>query len=68
MQLRRERSPYPSTLISIEPALMSYPSQEVQNDDRGRVDQVIPKILMMPEVVGWKLEALEEMYSEDNMP
>jgi hypothetical protein len=47
---------------------MSYPSQEVQNDDRGRVDQVIPKILMMPEVVVWRLEILEEMYSEDNMP
>jgi hypothetical protein len=55
-------------LISIKPTKKSYPSQEKQNDDRGRVDQVIPKILTTPEIVGWKLEALEEMYSEDNMP
>jgi hypothetical protein len=55
-------------LISIEPPLKSYPSQEKQNDDKGRVDHVIPKILTTPKVVGWKLEALEEMHSEDNMP
>jgi hypothetical protein len=55
-------------LISIEPTWKPYPSQEKQNDNRGRVNQVIPKILMTPEVVGSKLEALEEMYSEDNMP
>jgi hypothetical protein len=47
---------------------MSYPSQEKQIDDGGRFNQVIPKILTTPKVVGWKLEALEEMYSEDNMP
>jgi hypothetical protein len=55
-------------LISIKPAKKSYPSQQKQNDDRGRVDQVIPKILTTPEIVGWKLETLEEIYSEDNMP
>jgi hypothetical protein len=55
-------------LISIEPPYKSYPSREKQNDNRGRVDQVMPKILMTPEVVGWKLEALEDMYLEDNMP
>jgi hypothetical protein len=48
-------------LISIEPANKSYLRQEKQNDDRGRADQVIPKILMTPEVVGWKLEVLKEM-------
>jgi hypothetical protein len=54
--------------ISIEPAQKSYTCQEKQNDDRGRVDQVILKILTMLEVVGWKLETFKEMYSEDNMP
>jgi hypothetical protein len=50
-------------LIRVEPPQKSYPSQEKQNNDRGRFDQVIPEILTTPKVVGWKLEALEEMYS-----
>jgi hypothetical protein len=54
-------------LISIEPANKSYLRQEKQNDDRGRADQVIPKILTTPEVVGWKLEVLEEMCLKLNL-
>jgi hypothetical protein len=55
-------------LISTEPLWKPYPSRVKHDDIRGRVNHVTPKILRMPDVVGWKLMTSEWMYLEDNMP
>jgi hypothetical protein len=68
LQLGRERSPHLLMPISTKLPWKPYPSWVKQDDIRGRVNHVTPKILKMLDVVRWKLATLEGMYPKDNMP